>query len=91
MIKSKELEDYISLLRAHDWKYDFSDDHTVWSRGKASYEKILSLAKTHPALEDLLKTWGSFAFRLHGVDLDTLNLKIENLRQHTKDEDEETA
>lgn len=89
MIKRKELEDYVALLRAHDWKHVFSDDYTVWSRGKASYEKLLSLAKTHPTLEDLLKTWESFAFRLHGVDLDTLNLKLENLRQQTKDENEE--
>lgn len=91
MTKSKELEDYVALLRAHDWRYSRSDDYTVWNKGKASYENLIYVAKTDPLLKDLFNTWGDYVFQLRGVDLDTLNLKLENLRQHIKDEDEETA
>jgi len=28
------------LLQFHDWTYEFSDDHSVWKRGKAEREAI---------------------------------------------------
>jgi hypothetical protein len=28
-----EVADYIRLLQAHDWSFDFSDDHRVWQAG----------------------------------------------------------
>lgn len=30
------MEDYIKALKAHDWYYEYSDDHSVWTRGRAS-------------------------------------------------------
>ena len=36
---------YRELLATHDWTYDYSDDYSVWARGKGVHEKILGLAK----------------------------------------------
>lgn len=90
MTKSKELEDYVALLRAHDWRYSRSDDYTVWNKGKASYENLIYVAKTDPLLKDLFDIWGDSVFRLRGQNSDTLNTFLENLRQRIKDENEES-
>jgi len=37
---SPEEENYRKLLSAHDWFYDFSDDHSVWKRGTAERDKL---------------------------------------------------
>lgn len=90
MIKRKELEDYVALLRAHDWRYSRSDDYTVWNKGKASYENLIYVAKTDPLLKDLFDIWGDSVFQLRGQNSDTLNTFLENLRQRIKDENEES-
>ena len=36
---------YRELLATHDWYYAFSDDHSVYRRGKGVDDKILGLAK----------------------------------------------
>jgi hypothetical protein len=50
-----ELKEFDSLLSRHDWHYDYSDDHRVWSRGSESNIKIMSamrLSENHKALYD---------------------------------------
>ncbi|HEX2753296.1 MAG TPA: hypothetical protein VHP34_09415 [Alphaproteobacteria bacterium] len=37
---SPEEENYRKLLRAHDWYYDYSDDHSVWKRGVAARDTL---------------------------------------------------
>ena len=32
------------LLKTHDWTFDFSDDHSVWTRGNEERERLRSLA-----------------------------------------------
>ena len=34
------LENYIRLLKSHDWWYYMSDDYSMYQRGKASYERL---------------------------------------------------
>ena len=43
--KAKELgpqamDDYIAKLKAHDWTYQYSDDHSVWQRGSKESDEI---------------------------------------------------
>lgn len=50
------LQSYYNLLDLHDWYYDFSDDHFVWSRGADVHALITkisaeSLAHTNLYLE----------------------------------------
>lgn len=37
------VELYIKSLKAHDWFYEYSDDHRVWTRGKDQRRIILNL------------------------------------------------
>jgi len=36
------LEMFEQMCKAHDWYYDYSDDHTVWKRGRESEAKLIS-------------------------------------------------
>jgi len=38
-------ENYIKLLKSHDWYYDYSDDHSVWKRGVAARDRLRALQK----------------------------------------------
>jgi hypothetical protein len=37
------MDDYIAKLKAHDWTYDYSDDHSVWQRGSKEADEIRQL------------------------------------------------
>ena len=37
---SNDLTKLEALLRSHDWFYDYSDDHSVWSRGQRENDAI---------------------------------------------------
>lgn len=39
-----EMDAYINLLRSHDWFYDYSDDHSVWKRGREQRNKLEAMA-----------------------------------------------
>lgn len=45
MSEPTRLIDYINALDAHDWLFEFSDDQTVWHRGRTSLRKIQDQAK----------------------------------------------
>lgn len=45
MSKELNVDDYINMLKSHDWFYDYSDDHSVWVRGKAQRGAILEAKK----------------------------------------------
>lgn len=40
---SKSEHEYRKLLSAHDWYYNYSDDYSVWAKGKAHAEKFWAL------------------------------------------------
>ena len=47
MIKIEKLfTTFETLLKSHDWTFDFSDDHSVWQRGLAERERLRSIALT---------------------------------------------
>lgn len=37
--------EYVSLLLRHDWKHEFSDDHSVWKRGHEEKRRMLELRR----------------------------------------------
>lgn len=41
MSKELNLDDYIGMLKSHDWFYEYSDDHRMWVRGKEQRAAIL--------------------------------------------------
>lgn len=43
------LEEFEQLLKAHDWTYNYSDDHRVWTRGR---EQANNIAKARKLLDE---------------------------------------
>jgi hypothetical protein len=41
--KPDVLETFATLVRQHDVTYEYSDDHTAWSRGLREYDQIMTL------------------------------------------------
>ena len=52
------METYIELLKKHDWTYDYSEDQTVWLRGKAERATLTQLQKQ---LDKDLAVWNTYA------------------------------
>ena len=50
-------EDFIQLLKSHDWTYQFSDDHNVYKRGQEERDAInkakISLGELGQQLYDI--------------------------------------
>lgn len=54
------IEQYIAALKAHDWYYDYSDDHQAWLKGN---DQRVALQQMYRAFEpDLAKDlWNHYA------------------------------
>lgn len=50
------LEEFRAMCQRHDLTYDYSDDHSVWTRGGQSLAKIHEAAKLLPK-EDVARIW----------------------------------
>ena len=57
---SPEMEEYIKMLKSHDWTYDYSDDHSVWKRGSAEADAIRSLGDKVDPDRELYKKHSPF-------------------------------
>ena len=57
------IEEFYKLLQSHDWYYYFSDDPSVYDKGKASHTAIVSAVKTYPTLKLLYQDYQIYAFR----------------------------
>lgn len=42
-MRTDSLEIYLALLHSHDWNYEFSDDHSVWKRGREERKRLEDL------------------------------------------------
>ena len=45
MIKKELLTNFRNALQSHDWFFDFSDDHSVWTRGRGERKSLVAMAK----------------------------------------------
>lgn len=52
------LADYRAALAAHDWYFEYSDDHAVWSAGRASLARIANLQRE---LDPDFAVWNLYA------------------------------
>lgn len=52
------LDDYRAALAAHDWFYEFSDDHSVWGNGRNQEARLRLMAKT---LDPDFTIWKQYA------------------------------
>jgi len=54
------MDDYIAKLKAHDWTYDYSDDHRVWQRGSKEADEIRRLGDILDPDRKLYKQYSPF-------------------------------
>lgn len=40
--------EFWDLCEAHDWYYNFTDDHGVWKRGEAERLRLIELSEDNP-------------------------------------------
>jgi hypothetical protein len=53
-------EEFYQLCHEHDWTYQFTDDHSVWQRGRDAELVLYNAAKDLPARISLLQEWKDF-------------------------------
>ena len=53
----EQLEAYMKALREHDWGFEYTDDMSVWTRGRDS---LTALRYVQPALDPDYMIWNQF-------------------------------
>jgi len=66
MIKTELKENFTNALKSHDWFFDFSDDHSVWTRGHGEKTSLVATAKFLVSSEEMTSgqvanLWNEFA------------------------------
>lgn len=56
-----ELEVYVAMLKAHDWYYDFTDDHRVWTKWNEHYKRMVAMANV---LDPDRSIWNQYALQV---------------------------
>lgn len=62
MTQPLSLASYYDALMRHDWAYDRSDDHAIWSKGDAEFTRLNELARTSPEHRQLFDDVSAFQF-----------------------------
>jgi hypothetical protein len=57
-----EPTEYFNELCQHDWYYNYSDDFTVYNRGRANLFKLQSLAAENKVLGKMYEDYSAWAF-----------------------------
>ena len=52
-----ELKSFYTMLKRHDWYYDYSDDHRVWKEGRENYDRLHTISRESTEHK---KLWLSF-------------------------------
>lgn len=65
------LNEFYKWLEAHDWFYDYSDDHSVWRKGSQSMGAIRGAVETGPAeYKKLFDAYEKYVNRKEGENID---------------------
>lgn len=60
------LTEFTNDLKAHDWFYDYSDDHSVWTRGRNERKQLQNVASTlvktkQASTDEVTELWNTYA------------------------------
>ena len=56
------LYSFYDTLRYHDWYYEYSDDHRVWTNGRDNLARIRQIAKESPEHKALFEAYSKYIF-----------------------------
>jgi len=59
----EELSEFYKRLGWHDWFYEYSDDHSVWNRGKNAERELMTDARKDKRAEVLFESYRSYIFK----------------------------
>jgi hypothetical protein len=65
---SSILTSYICLLRAHDWQFEFSDDHRVYRAGRAALATLRIAQKQCDTSGEIWNTYAPEGYKLPTYD-----------------------
>lgn len=54
--------DYFKALKGHDWYYEYSDDHRVWTRGRDNSRKLQAIAQEQPVLSRMYRDYADWIY-----------------------------
>ncbi len=60
-----QIDEYIKLLKQHDWTYDYSDDHRAWTKGK---EQRKVLTQMQQVMDPHYKVWNEHCMDMYKVN-----------------------
>lgn len=77
----EEFAAYIKALSQHDWYYDYSDDHRVYSAGKHQQDRLIGQAQCHSIYRDAYQAYYAHTYSGQDFSVDKRDRVIEQLRQ----------
>jgi hypothetical protein len=54
--------DYLDELRRHDWYYNYSDDHSVWTKGRNNAHRLQAIAAEGGILGKIYEDYSKWVF-----------------------------
>jgi hypothetical protein len=63
------IEEYFAELKKHDWFYEFSEDHTKWTKGKDNETRLKNLGCYELVYKEMYEDFVKF-----------YDFKVENLK-----------
>jgi hypothetical protein len=56
------LVEYFKELQSHDWYYEYSDDHSVWTKGKNNLGRLQAAAQENEAMLRMYNDYADYVF-----------------------------
>ena len=53
-------EEFYNELEQHDWTFMYSDDHSMYTRGRQNIERLTAIASQSPELEELFNAYSKW-------------------------------
>jgi hypothetical protein len=55
-------EQYLKELKSHDWYYNYSDDHSVWTKGRNNAHRLQAIAAEIGILGKMFDDYSRWVF-----------------------------
>ena len=55
-------KEYLTKLKQHDWYYNYSDDHSVWTKGRDNAHRLQAIAAEGGILGKMYEDYSKWIF-----------------------------
>jgi hypothetical protein len=60
------LQEFYDMLAAHDWSYQYSDDHKQWTKGREMQRRLVNIMRGGGKYEQLYNDYRTWFFSSDG-------------------------